>query len=473
MGVTLKVMTGDVVNLYGKSFWHNNTGANLNNTTYLINTAINSFIAAFAGTPTVAAASEGTASALEGASTTSTGVYNWVTTGVPTTPATVPRAYVNWILFNEQFVPVASNCGYDMVSSTADNIKSHSDALSIGTSGYLYVYCSNESNVDVYFDNLQVIQSRGPLLETNNYYGFGLAMAGISDKAVKTNYVLNKFRYHGKELQNQEFANGTGLEEYDYGARMQDPQIGRWTSADPKSEKYFSSSPYNFVDNNPVSRLDPTGQDWYFYQGQKEKGKTSHYADHHGKLKYKGVDGKSHSTKGFEYLAKFVVGTSSNGEKLGSVVLYKQDKVVATGKVAFSGGVGTHKGIEAGNYYMDLGQRKVTNPVNVVNTPHDGDEPKQSSRFEVFPSTGKMIYQGKLYDNNKPVTDAYGNARIRLEPAADLGNNIDSRGLYLHGKHADIYNTHGCLCDKSEAIQNYFLATGKAYKGLVPLNVTQ
>jgi hypothetical protein len=38
-------------------------------------------------------------------------------------------------------------------------------------------------------------------------------MAGISSKALKTNYVKNNFKYNGKELQNQEFSDGTGLEE--------------------------------------------------------------------------------------------------------------------------------------------------------------------------------------------------------------------------------------------------------------------
>jgi hypothetical protein len=51
-------------------------------------------------------------------------------------------------------------------------------------------------------------------------------MSGISDRALKTNYSQNKYRYNGKELQNQEFSDGTGLEEYDYGARFQDPQLG-------------------------------------------------------------------------------------------------------------------------------------------------------------------------------------------------------------------------------------------------------
>jgi RHS repeat-associated protein len=53
-----------------------------------------------------------------------------------------------------------------------------------------------------------------------------------------------------------------GVNWYDYGARMYDPVIGRFTGVDPIADDFPHVTPYNYAENKPINGIDLWGLQW-------------------------------------------------------------------------------------------------------------------------------------------------------------------------------------------------------------------
>jgi RHS repeat-associated protein len=254
----LKVMSGDRIDIAVKDYY--NTG-----TTSTPGSSLTDVLASLAtGIVGVSGGAKGSVADLNNTSTSPVyAALNSFLTGNDPDPSGKPKAYLNWILLDEQLKYVSS---YPQSGAIAVRSAGVLDSLIITgipvtKSGYLYIWVSNETpNWDVFFDNLRVVHYSGPMLEETHYYPFGLTMAGISSKALKPYYAENKYKFNGgNELQSKEFSDGSGLEWYDAAHRMYDPQTGRFAKIDDFADLILTSSPYGFVEDNPILKNDPLG----------------------------------------------------------------------------------------------------------------------------------------------------------------------------------------------------------------------
>jgi RHS repeat-associated protein len=61
---------------------------------------------------------------------------------------------------------------------------------------------------------------------------------------------------------------------YDFGARIYDARLGRWTAVDPLQNKYAYLTPFAYTANNPICLKEIDGKDFIYSLDENEKGKT-------------------------------------------------------------------------------------------------------------------------------------------------------------------------------------------------------
>jgi RHS repeat-associated protein len=250
--ISLRVMAGDKFNIRANSWYKLNGGTPASP----VNPLSDLLAALNPGVGTVSSGHGGpgtevleTNSVLDPAATTFLNSQSGYDT-------TKPKAFLNWVLFDDQFRLVSSSSGFQQVGNN-NEFKTHTvTEVNIAKNGYLYVYVNNETpNINVYFDNLQVTHIRGPLLEESSYYPFGLEMQGISSKAVDfgdPQNLMNKF-------QGQEFNPDMELNFNEFKWRTYNPQIGRFIQIDPLSNKYVYNSTFAFSENKVISFVELEG----------------------------------------------------------------------------------------------------------------------------------------------------------------------------------------------------------------------
>ena len=151
-----------------------------------------------------------------------------------------------------------SNVIYE--GGTAKCLLTEEGYVSLDDREYHYYLKDHQGN------NRVLVNKNGGVEEINHYYPFGGVFASEEN--------LQPYKYNGKELDAKK-----GLNWYDYGARQYDAALGIFTTVDPSSERYYSTSPYVYCGGDPINRIDPTGADWY-----KDSDGNYHWAERGGDI---------------------------------------------------------------------------------------------------------------------------------------------------------------------------------------------
>lgn len=239
---SFSVSTGDVVKLEVFAKYVDNNRTNVSSA---LNTLVNSIAWGNAAPGTV----------IDGGAYASNSTTALPYAGLLTTSsATGPKAYLNYLFFDRNFVFNASKSGFVPVTEAAKETGTDIPherlfaQLNITEPGYVYAYLSNDatSPIEVYFDDFTITHEQSPIVVGADYYPYGLVMDGreIDDEPYRHDY---QGQYSEKD-------ETTGYNEFQL--RFYDAKIARWLSSDPYGQYY---SPYLAMGNRPNINVDPDG----------------------------------------------------------------------------------------------------------------------------------------------------------------------------------------------------------------------
>ncbi len=180
-----------------------------------------------------------------------------------------PKAFLNYIVFDRDFnlkdggyVRITTACREYGQDAPHERLAKE---LVITEPGYVYLYISNDNvslgggEVEVYWDDFRVEHIKSLVVQSQDYYPFGLTFNSYN----RENSLPNRL----KLFQDQQHVDDLGLNWDGFKWRNHMPELGRFFGGDKLAEKYYYNSPYAFSENKVVSHRELEGleAEWSTY----------------------------------------------------------------------------------------------------------------------------------------------------------------------------------------------------------------